>query len=64
MTVRYLTLASHLSMTCSLILDHNGQYSYLCSTPLFILFSTGITTLEFKEGGFGRWSYQENAMSQ
>lgn len=25
-------------------------YSYLSSTPLFILFSTGMTTLKFKEG--------------
>ncbi|KAN0137766.1 hypothetical protein V8E53_004250 [Lactarius tabidus] len=25
-------------------------YSYLCSTPLFILFSIGITTLKFKQG--------------
>jgi len=30
-----------------------AQYSYLGSTPLFIVFSTGMTTLKFKEGGFG-----------
>ncbi|KAH9174452.1 hypothetical protein EDB89DRAFT_2149509 [Lactarius sanguifluus] len=29
-------------------------YSYLGSTPLFILFSIGMTTLKFKEGGFFR----------